>query len=171
MRFSKISSALSWGGVVDGVCIYTWSLFSSTSSVNSDWQQTPSWPSSLQPSSILSTPVILCGVTLLSSLSSSTGNQAGFSLLSRVTPQSLKIEFNQIWRFLSRSNRSNWFPQWSYFTGYSNQKLLSQPNGTTSATSKANKGQWWKFELLAESLLLYSLVWSMDFLLLELWVF
>ena len=36
--------------------------------------------------------------------------------------------------------------QWSYI-GWQNLNLLSQPNGNTSATSKASNGQWWKFEL------------------------
>ena len=73
----------------------------------SETQQTPSLPSSCHPRNILSMSVIwkpsrkhynisllssvstLWGCTLLSSLSSSAGNQAAFSLFSRVTPQAL----------------------------------------------------------------------------------
>ena len=56
--------------------------------------------------------------------------------------------------------------QYSQYTndltiGYQNWNLLSHPNArTTSATSK---DKWWNFELLAELLVLYPLVWSFQY--------
>ena len=41
--------------------------------------------------------------------------------------------------------------QWSYYR----MRKLKSPECNTSATSMASKGQWWKFELLAESLVWY----------------
>ena len=56
--------------------------------------------------------------------------------------------------------------QWSYYR-MAKFKCADSPQCNTSATSKASRGQWWKFELLAELLVWHPKVRSLYLILLE----